>query len=138
DLLVLFFAIELVSVPTYVLVALSRRDKRASEASVKYFFLGAVAAGVMVYGFSFLYGTLGGQTLIQSVDGHSSLTSEAASLPQWSGLVIVGLLLSLAGVLFKMAAVPFHFYVADVYEGAASPVTGLLGFVPKFGGLLAL
>ncbi|MCP4591538.1 MAG: NADH-quinone oxidoreductase subunit N, partial [bacterium] len=63
DLVVLFFALELVSVPTYVLVALSRLDTRASEASVKYFFLGALAAAVMVYGFSFIYGATGSTVL---------------------------------------------------------------------------
>jgi NADH-quinone oxidoreductase subunit N len=137
DLLVLFFAIELVSVPTYVLVALSRRDKRASEAAVKYFFLGSMASAIMVYGFSFLYGTLGGHTLIQPVSGQEALASVAATLPRRDTLVIAGLLFSMAGVLFKMAAAPLHFYVADVYEGAASPVTGVLGFLPKFAGLLA-
>jgi NADH-quinone oxidoreductase subunit N len=138
DLLVLFFAIELVSVPTYVLISLSREDRRASEAAIKYFFLGAFAAAIMLYGFSFLYGALGGQTTLERVGpGASALATGAAALTGGSALVIVGLLLSLAGLFFKMAAVPFHAYAPDVYEGAASPVTGLLGFLPKFAGFVA-
>jgi NADH-quinone oxidoreductase subunit N len=134
DLLVLFFAIELVSVPTYILVALAREDQRASEASVKYFFLGAMAAAIMVYGFSFLYGALGGTTTIAG--SADSMAAIAAATDTNSALIIAGLLLSFAGVFFKLAAVPFHSYVADVYEGASSTVSGLLGFLPKFAGLV--
>lgn len=137
DLIVLFFAIELVSVPTYVLVSLSRQDKRASEAGVKYFFLGAMAAALMVYGFSFLYGALGGHTLMISTGGREAMSTVAAATSPTSTFIVIGLLLSFAGVFFKLAAVPFHMYAPDVYQGAASPVTGLLGFLPKFAGLLA-
>lgn len=134
DLVVLFFAIELVSVPTYVLVSLSREDVRASEAGVKYFFLGAVAAALMVYGFSFLFGTLGGTTKIA---GDESMAAHLASISTVNSLTTIGLALALAGVFFKLAAVPFHAYAPDVYEGAASPVTALLGFLPKFAGFVA-
>ena len=136
DLLVLFFAVELVSVPTYVLIALSREDARASEASVKYFFLGAMSAAILAYGLSFLYGAAGTTTLY-----HFDVGVATALLPSGAGmgsLAIMGLLLVVAGLAFKIAAVPFHVYAPDVYEGAASPVTGLLGFVPKFAGFLAL
>ncbi len=135
DLLVLFFAIELSSVPTYVLVGLSREDKRASEGSVKYFFLGAVAAALMVYGFSFLYGLSGATAMHEGASGAiASLFGE----PPVPSLAVVGLVLALAGLLFKVAAVPFHVYAPDVYEGAASPITGLLGFLPKLAGFVAL
>lgn len=132
DWVVLFFAVELVSVPTYVLIALSRDDARACESSVKYFFLGAMSAAVLAYGFSFLYGA-GGTTAIHT------LTADGVS----SNLVMnttakIGFLLAFCGLAFKIAAVPFHVYAPDVYEGAASPVTGLLGFVPKLAGILAL
>jgi NADH-quinone oxidoreductase subunit N len=137
DLLVLFFAIELVSVPTYVLVSLSREDARASEAGVKYFFLGAAAAALMVYGFSFLYGALGGHLQLMTTESGEGLSSAAAAVPVTQTYVVIGLLLSFAGIFFKLAAVPFHVYAPDVYEGAASPVTGLLGFLPKFAGLVA-
>jgi NADH-quinone oxidoreductase subunit N len=134
DLIVLFFAIELVSVPTYVLVSLSREDVRSSEAAVKYFFLGAVAAAFMVYGFSFLFGTLGGTTKIA---GAESMAAHLGQISSVNSLTTIGLTLALAGVFFKLAAVPFHAYAPDVYEGAASPVTALLGFLPKFAGFVA-
>ena len=137
DLIVLFFAIELVSVPTYVLVALSREDKRASEASLKYFFLGAVAAALMVYGFSFLYGSMGGYVTLQAYDDQPAMSTFAAATSGYGIYAVIGLLLAFAGIFFKIAAVPFHVYAPDVYEGAASPITGLLGFFPKMAGFVA-
>ena len=101
DLIVLFFAIELVSVPTYVIVALSREDKRASEAAVKYFFLGALAAALMVYGFSFLYGALGGQTTLMAFGKHEGMSSVAATVSKDGAFVVIGLLLAFAGIFFK-------------------------------------
>ncbi|UCE58359.1 MAG: NADH-quinone oxidoreductase subunit N [Phycisphaerales bacterium] len=136
DLVVLFFAIELVSIPTYVLIALSQTDQRASEASVKYFFLGAMAAAVLAYGLSFLYGVAGTTTIHTVTEGVA--TSTLPSGPDIGGLALVGVLLVFGGLAFKVAAVPFHVYAPDVYEGAASPVTGMLGFVPKLAGFIAL
>lgn len=137
DVVVLFFAIELVSVPTYILVALSRRDVRASEAAVKYFFLGALSAALLAYGLGFLYGAHGTTSLTRMAFGNSPDLYDSV-LPAGEPLVLISLLLIMAGLSFKIAAVPFHAYVADVYEGAASPVTALLGFVPKFAGFVAL
>jgi NADH-quinone oxidoreductase subunit N len=136
DLLVLFFAIELVSVPTYVLIGLSREDTRASEAAVKYFFLGAMSAAILAYGLSFLYGAAGTTTMYVFSEG--AAVSKLAFGTQMGSHALIGLLLVFAGLAFKIAAVPLHVYAADVYEGAASPVTGLLGFVPKFAGFVAL
>lgn len=136
DLVVLFFAIELVSVPTYVLIALSRQDSRASEAAVKYFFLGAMAAAIFAYGLSFLYGAAGTTTIYSLADG--AAVSRLAFGSQMGSFALIGLLLVFGGLAFKVAAVPLHVYVADVYEGAASPVAGMLGFVPKFAGFVAL
>lgn len=127
DLVLLFLAVELVSVPTYVLVAVGRGDIRAQEAGLKYFFLGALSAALMVYGFSFLYGASGTTTL-------STMNLSRGS----GGYAALGLLLAFAGFAYKIAAVPFHVYAADVYQGAASPVTGLLGFFPKLAGFIAL
>jgi NADH-quinone oxidoreductase subunit N len=139
NLVLLFLALELVSVPTYIMIGLSRRDIRAQEATGKYFFLGAFAAAITLYGFSFLYGAAGTMQLFQTAGSSGSIyamLSEPGALADTT--VILGLLLSLAGLAFKIAAVPFHFYVADVYQGAASPVTGMLGFVPKFAGFIAI
>jgi NADH-quinone oxidoreductase subunit N len=126
DLVLLFLAVELVSIPSYILVSIGRSDIRAQEAGLKYFFLGALSAALLVYGFSFLYGAAG--------------TTEMSSMhfSGNGGFVTLGLLLAFAGLAFKMAAAPFHVYAADVYQGAASPVTGLLGFFPKAAGFVAL
>ena len=138
DLVVLFIALELVSMPTYVLVATGRQDIRAQEAGVKYFFLGAMASAMMAYGFSFLYG-IAGTTAISVAHAAGGDTVVQAVLDSSDNLVVViGLALSLFGLAFKVAAVPLHFYAADVYEGAAAPVTGMLGFMPKLAGFVAL
>ncbi len=126
DLVLLFLALELVSVPTYVLVATSRGDIRAQESAIKYFFLGALASALMVYGFSFLYGA-SGTTSISNMVLHAQ-----------GGYAALGFVLVFAGLAYKIAAVPFHVYAADVYQGAASPVAGLLGFFPKLAGFVAI
>jgi len=138
NLLVLFMALELVSIPAYVLVTLSRRDPRAIESGTKYFYLGALAAAITAYGFSFLYGVTGSATLDD--EAVTRLGGDALSSPGTlqHALATAGVVLSVAGLLFKMSAVPLHFYVADVYQGAASSVAGMLGFVPKMAGLVAI
>ena len=136
DLVVLFLAIELVSVPTYVLIALSRDDTRSSEAAVKYFFLGALSAAILAYGMSFLYGAAGTTTIHTFTNGIVSSNFSFGGAGQAQAMI--GTMLVFGGLAFKIAAVPFHVYAADVYEGAASPVTGMLGFVPKLAGFVAL
>ncbi len=136
DLVVLFFAIELVGIPTYVLVSLSRVDRRASEAGVKYFFLGAMSAAVLAYGFALLYGVTGTTRIVDLETSGAGLS--AAFGPSAGGLALMGLLFAFGGLCFKVAAAPFHAYAPDVYEGAASPMTALLGFVPKLAGFAAL
>jgi NADH-quinone oxidoreductase subunit N len=136
NLFVLFLALELVSLPTYVMVVLSRSNVRSVEAGTKYFYLGALAAAVMAYGFSFLYGLSGSASISDTLRAVSSILDEPGSLEY--GLAVAGIVLSLGGLLFKIAAVPLHFYIADVYQGAASPVAGVLGFVPKVAGLVAI
>ena len=137
DLLILFLALELVSIPTYVMVALSRRNPLAVEAGTKYFYLGAMAAALTAFGFSYLYGVLGTTAL------HGDAATRLVHVmqdPRGSAFWIasLGVLISLTGLLFKLAAAPMHFYIADVYQGAAAPVAGLLGFVPKLAGLAAI
>lgn len=135
DLIWLFLALELTSLPTYVMVAMSRGSRRAQEAAVKYFFLGAMAAGMFLYGFALIYGATGTIVLTEIRDAFGSQQSAADGL---SPLATVGLILALLGICFKIAAAPMHFYVADVYEGAASPVTAFLAFVPKAAGMVAI
>ncbi len=126
----LFLALELTSLPTYIMVATSRRRIEAPEAGVKYFFLGAFAAAIFLYGFALIYGGTGYTTFDEI-----QLTLARSGMHP---LVLTGLLLAIVGVAFKIAAVPMHFYAADVYQGAASPVTALLAFVPKTAGFVAL
>ena len=129
NLIVLFMALELVSVPTYVLVTLSRRGGQAKEAGLKYFFLGAMAAALTVYGFSFLYGLSG------SVEFGAIRQALAANPNEF---YLIALVLTITGLCFKIAALPLHFYVADVYQGASSSVTALLAFMPKIAGFYSL
>src|SRR5947199_64884 len=134
DMMLLFLGIELASIPTYIMVSISRPLPVAQEAGVKYFFLGAMSAAIMLFGFSYLYGTTGMTSLAEI----SSLLhpSHGASGPTtWQLLAIVMLL---AGFAFKIAAVPLHAYAGDVYQGAATPVTALLAFVPKTSGFIAI
>jgi len=137
NLVVLFLALELVSIPTYIMVVLSRPGPRALEGATKYFYLGAMSAAIMAFGFSYLYGVIGSATLDQAAIGRLSAALADPGAPEHA-YATIGLLVSLVGLLFKIAAVPLHFYIADVYEGAASPVAGLLGFVPKLAGLVAI
>jgi len=130
DLVWLFLALELTSLPTYVMVATSRSEGVAQESAVKYFFLGALSAAVFLYGFTLIYGATGYTEF-----------SKIATYVQSNGvssLMVLGVVLSVVGVCFKIAAVPMHFYTADVYQGAATPVTAFLAFVPKAAGMIAL
>ncbi len=132
DLVWLFLALELTSLPTYVMVCVSRPRAAALEAAVKYFFLGALAVAIFLLGFTFIYGATG-HTHFASIQA-----AVAASPRGPSPLMLAGLLLAILGIGFKIAAVPMHFYVADVYQGAAIPVTAFLAFVPKTAGFVTL
>lgn len=135
DIMLLFLGIELASIPTYIMVSISRPLPIAQEAGVKYFFLGAMAAALMLFGFSYLYGTTG-QTKLDNIAQAMNITAGGAgSLSTWQLLAIVMLLLGFA---FKIAAVPLHTYAGDVYQGAATPVTAFLAFVPKASGFIAI
>ena len=134
DLVWLFLAFELCSLPTYVLVAIGRGADRSMEAAIKYFFLGAMSTATMLFGFAMLYGATGTLEL--------SAMSEAFQLQsQTTGIgsvAIVGVLLAVIGICFKLAAVPMHFYAPDVYEGASNPVAAFISFVPKVQGFVTL
>jgi NADH-quinone oxidoreductase subunit N len=131
DIILLFLGIELASFPTYIMVSISRPLPVAQEAGVKYFFLGSMAAAVMLFGFSYLYGTTG-QTNLQKIADVIELTTPGHT---WQLLAVVIVLLGLG---FKIAAVPLHAYLGDVYQGAATPVTAFLAFVPKTSGFIAI
>jgi NADH-quinone oxidoreductase subunit N len=131
DIIVLFLGIELASMPTYIMVSISRPLPVAQEAGVKYFFLGAMAAAIMLFGFSYLYGVTG-ETKLTEIAKVIHLTGPGR---EWQILAVV---LLLAGFGFKIAAVPLHAYAGDVYQGAATPVTAFLAFVPKTSGFIAI
>jgi NADH-quinone oxidoreductase subunit N len=135
DLMLLFLGIELASIPTYIMVSMSRPIPAAQEAGVKYFFLGAMAAAIMLFGFSYLYGTTGVTKLSEIREVIAAQTAGGKSITQWQVLAVCMLM---AGFAFKIAAVPLHTYVGDVYQGAATPVTAFLAFVPKTSGFVAI
>ena len=141
DLVLLFVALELISVPTYVLLYLGRKDYASQEAATKYFLLSVLSAAILLYGFAFLYGLTGTTRLegIQQVLADAYGAGEEGSPNRGgSALGIIALVLISAGLGFKLAVVPFHFYAPDVYEGTSAFNAGLLAVVPKAAGLFAL
>lgn len=132
DLVWLFLALELTSLPTYILVSTGREKITAQESGVKYFFLGAMSAAIFVYGFALIYGATG---YTDFANIHAAITDgQSVAWP----LLTMGLVLSIIGIGFKIAAVPMQFYAADVYEGAETSITAFLAFVPKTAGFAAL
>jgi len=122
--LTLYMGLELLSLCLYTLVALDRDNPRATEAAMKYFVLGALASGMLLYGMSMIYGVTGslnisevGSALLNGVPDHAVL--------------ILGLVFIVAGIAFKFGAVPFHMWVPDVYQGSPTAITLLIGTVPK-------
>ncbi|MCW5764462.1 MAG: NADH-quinone oxidoreductase subunit N [Phycisphaeraceae bacterium] len=140
DLIWLFLALELTSLPTYIMVAVSTGRNRSMEAAVKYFFLGALGAAVFLYGFTLLYGGTGTTRLFAPAGEPSiaSILAAQAAGPGINAVAMTGLVLSFLGVCFKIAAVPMHFYTPDVYQGASSAVAGFLAFVPKAAGFFTI
>ena len=130
DLIWLFLALELTSLPTYIMVAISTSRNRGREAGVKYFFLGAMGAAVFLYGFALIYGATG-TTNLNGIAAYFAANGISA-------LAMAGVLLAVLGVSFKIAAVPMHFYTPDVYEGAAPQVSAFLAFVPKTAGFISI
>lgn len=120
DLIVLFISLELMSLAVYVLVGFRRADRRSNEASMKYFILGSAASAVLLYGSALLYGATG-HTGIKSI--YAVAIANPVSL---TPIFFLGAGLVLCGFLFKVAAVPFHMWMPDVYEGAPVPVTGFM------------
>ncbi|HEY9552671.1 NADH-quinone oxidoreductase subunit NuoN [Allosphingosinicella sp.] len=123
DLLTLYVGLELLSLASYVLAAFQRKDTRSAEAGLKYFVLGALASGILLYGISLLYGFTG-STLFHEVS--LAVGRDGLSIGELFGIVFV-----LAGIAFKVSAVPFHMWTPDVYEGAPTPVAAFFASAPK-------
>ncbi len=127
ELLTIFISLELMSLAVYVLVGIRRRDARSNEAAVKYFVMGGVAAAIYLYGTALIYGALNTTKLSQismllSQDGNNALNNP---------ILITGIVLLLVGFLFKVAAVPFHMWTPDVYEGAPANITSYMATALK-------
>ena len=131
DLLLLFIGLELLTFSLYVMTAYLKTEPKAIEAGMKYLILGSVSGGFLVYGISLLYGATGGT----SFDVLRAALSAAGPVP-WN--VQAGMLLVLAALGFKVAMVPFHLWVPDVYEGAPTPVVALLSVGSKMAGIVAI
>ena len=138
ELIYLFLALELVSIPTYVLLFLGRRDRASAEATTKYFFLSILSSGLLLYGFSFLYGLTGTTTLDGIRLALEVNTDTAVARGGLEGLSSMMLVLIFAGLGFRITAVPFHFYAPDVYQGTTNVNAGLLAVLPKLVGFVAL
>ena len=128
SLLALYLALELQSLPLYVMTAFHRDQTRSTEAGLKYFVLGALASGLLLYGCSLVYGFTG--TLSFGLLAQVFEVAPGATSPVNHG-ALIGLVFIAAGLAFKMAAVPFHMWTPDVYEGAPTPVTAFLAAAPK-------
>ena len=122
DMLTLYVGLEMNSLASYVLASFMRQDERSSEAGLKYFVLGSLASGILLYGISLLYGFTGSTAF----DGIAVALGDGVGKGELFGLVFV-----LAGLAFKISAVPFHMWTPDVYEGAPTPVTTFFASAPK-------
>lgn len=132
DLLSLFISLELMAVSVYILVGYFRRDQRSNEASMKYFLLGAFSSGVLLYGISMIYGLTGTTNLAKIAAAIPVISSPAfnpfgaQSPPDMRYLLLMSVILMAAGMFFKVAAVPFHMWAPDAYEGAPTSITAFM------------
>ncbi len=129
NLLMAALAIELVSIPSYILVALNSKNPVSKEASLKYVLFGSFAAGIMLYGMSLIFGVTGSlsyEVLWKGLGDYSVVNSP---------IYFLAILMTMAGMVFKIAAVPFHFWCPDAYQAAPTPVTAFLSTAPKVAGL---
>ena len=130
DIVLIFIGLELMAISTYVLVGFLRRDRRSNEAALKYLLLGAFSSGIFAYGLSLLYGLTGSTNLavIQQELMRHVLNSE------YKPVAVVALLTTITGLLFKIAAIPFHQWAPDAYEGAPTSITGFMSVAVKAAG----
>jgi NADH-quinone oxidoreductase subunit N len=132
DLIIIFLGLEILSIALYVLTAFNHRRSASGEAALKYFLLGGFSSAIFVYGIALTYGATGSTNLTQIADYLSK------NVVLTNGLLLAGLGLMLVGFSFKVAAVPFHMWTPDVYEGAPTPVTGFMAAVAKAGAFAAM
>jgi NADH-quinone oxidoreductase subunit N len=132
DLIVVFVALEALSIPLYVLAAYDRNRRRSLEAGMKYFVLGAFSSAIFLYGIALVYGGTG----TTSLSGMATFFSNVTLLE--NGTVLAGLMLLLVGLGFKIGAVPFHQWTPDVYEGSPTPITAFMSSATKAAGFAAL
>src|SRR6266478_1829203 len=124
DIVLIFIGLELMAISTYVLVGFLRRDRRSNEAALKYLLLGAFSSGIFAYGLSLLYGLSGGTNL--------AIIQRAISAQNpHNPVVVIALLTTITGLLFKIAAIPFHQWAPDAYEGAPTSITGFMSVAVK-------
>ncbi len=136
DLLMMYLALEFASVTSYIMAGLLRKNRKSAEASLKYIIYGAAASGFMIYGMTFLYGLTG--TLDVGEIGARIGAMEAEGRPVQPTLTLITSVLIMAGFAYKIAAVPFHMWCPDVYEGAPTPVTAFFSVGPKAAGFAML
>lgn len=132
DLVTLFLALELVSIPTYVILYLGRRDRIGGEATLKYFLLSIFSSALVLYGMSWVYGVAGSTNF-----GAIRLALDRAP-HAGEGMLEIAFALLVAGLCFRIAAVPFHFYAPDVFQGTTASNAALLSLIPKIVGFVAL
>jgi NADH-quinone oxidoreductase subunit N len=134
DLLMIYLAIELVSMVSYVLAGFRKADRKAAEGSLKYVIYGGVASGVMLFGMSYLYGLAGTTNVLELGSRIGALQASGASLAGTRIALVVAVVFVTAGIGYKVAAVPWHMWCPDVYEGAPTPFTAFLSVGPKAAG----
>ena len=130
DIVLIFIGLELMAISTYVLVGFLRRDRRSNEAALKYLLLGAFSSGIFAYGLSLLYG-LAGRTDLRTIN---EMVAHRMADPQYRPIAVIALVTTITGLLFKIAAIPFHQWAPDAYEGAPTCVTGFMSVAVKAAG----
>jgi NADH-quinone oxidoreductase subunit N len=128
DLVLLFVAFELMSIPLYYLAGFLKREPEAVEAALKFFLVGTVSSAVLIYGLSFLYG----------IAGTTDIRGVATAMTTGHPMLLLGMLLALGGLGFKIAAFPFHMWVPDTYEAASTPFVAWLSVAPKAAGFIVI